>query len=164
MQKETCPTPKLTMKNIKTKKLLSASKDSFGAGFVTSSADETRKLGRFLAKELRGGAIICLSGDLGSGKTTFVQGFLKGLGTKGPYTSPTFLIMKKYGENVFHFDTYRVEADDVMNLGWEEIVANNENIVIIEWAEKIKKIIPSDAAWLKFEWVDEDKRKIICNF
>jgi len=140
---------------------------------TTTSAKQTQGLGETLAKELKGGEVICLSGELGSGKTTFTQGILKGLEADGPYTSPTFVIMKKYqthlslsferrgikGE-VYHFDAYRVEAEDVLNLGWEEIIADPHNVVIVEWADRIKKIIPSHALWIRFEGVTEDKRKI----
>ena len=128
--------------------------------FVTTNSKQTQKLGELLALELKGGEIICLDGELGAGKTTFTQGLLKGLKVEGPYTSPTFLIMKQY-ENVYHIDAYRVEAQDILNLGWEEILSNKKNIIIIEWAERIKKIIPSNAIWIKFEWLDENKRKII---
>jgi tRNA threonylcarbamoyladenosine biosynthesis protein TsaE len=150
--------------------------------FVTTGAKQTKKLGEMLAKECKGGEIVCLTGDLGSGKTTFAQGFLKGLGAQGPYTSPTFLIMKQYcvahnakriaSENTlhasrcalrdaYHFDAYRVGAKDVLELGWEEIIADSQNIVIIEWADRIGDIIPDRAIWIGFEWADENKRKII---
>lgn len=132
--------------------------------FITTSAKQTQKLGELLAQELKGGQIICLSGDLGSGKTTFTQGLLKGLKIAGPYTSPTFVIMKKYKNNIFHFDAYRVGAKDILNLGWEEIIANKNNVVIVEWADRIKKIIPNPPAGgvlrIRFEWMDENKRKI----
>ena len=64
--------------------------------FITNNFKETQKLGENLAQKIKTGAIICLQGELGSGKTTFTQGLLKGLGVEGPYTSPTFLIMKEY--------------------------------------------------------------------
>lgn len=128
--------------------------------FVTNSTAQTQKLGQMLAKELHNGQIICLTGELGSGKTTFTQGLLKGLKAKGPYTSPTFIIMKKYGSHVYHVDAYRVNADDMINLGWEEIAKDKKNIIIVEWAERIKKIVPPNAVWVKFEWIDENKRKI----
>lgn len=148
--------------------------------FTTNSSKQTQKLGEILAKELKGGEIICLSGELGSGKTTFAQGVLKGLGAKGPYTSPTFVVMKEYKlkaksekrkataqnsklENVYHIDAYRVNAQDVLALGWEEIVASKNNIVIVEWAEKIKSIVPKDAVWMKFEHVKNDEREITIN-
>lgn len=149
--------------------------------FVTTSAKQTQKLGEMLVQELKGGIIICLSGDLGSGKTTFTQGLLKGLKVRGPYTSPTFVIMKKYRishnanrksihdtrstiRDIYHFDAYRVKDKDILNLGWEEITSDKKNIIIIEWADRIKKIIPNPPAggvlWIKFGWVDENKRRI----
>lgn len=142
--------------------------------FITQSNKQTQKLGEILAKELRGSEIICLSGDLGTGKTTFTQGLLKGLGIKGPYTSPTFVIMKKYPgpkvrkhegpKVVYHLDAYRVGAKDILELGWKEIASNRENVIIVEWAERIKKIIPKDALWIKFKWIDENKREMVFEF
>lgn len=129
--------------------------------FITASSKQTQKLGEILAGEVKGGKIICLSGDLGSGKTTFTQGLLKGLNVKGPYTSPTFVIMKKYKNNIFHFDAYRVSDRDILSLGWEEIVADPKNIVIVEWADRIKKIIPKKSLWIYFKWIDNNSRKII---
>lgn len=131
---------------------------------ITKSFLKTQKLGAEMAKKMKGGEVVCLSGELGSGKTTFTQGFLKALGAKGPYTSPTFLIMKQYklkNKTVYHIDAYRVEEKDILNLGWEEITADKNNIVVVEWAERIEKIIPKNALWVKFEWVNEKERKII---
>ena len=135
---------------------------------ITESKKQTQKLGEMLANELKGGEIICLSGDLGAGKTTFAQGLLKGLKIKGPYTSPTFVILKNYKlqtancklQNVYHIDAYRINANDILDLGWKEIVKDKNNIVIIEWAERVKKIIPKNAVWIKFKWIDENEREI----
>jgi len=141
------------------------------AVYTIHSGRETRKLGEILAAELRGGEIICLTGELGSGKTTFTQGILKGLKTKGPYTSPTFVVMKEYGikshesgiKKAYHFDAYRVGVKDILDLGWEEIIANKKNVVIIEWAEKIRRIIPERAIWIKFKHKGKEIREItIC--
>jgi tRNA threonylcarbamoyladenosine biosynthesis protein TsaE len=146
--------------------------------FITSGSTQTRKMGEILAKELKGGEIICLMGELGSGKTTFAQGVLKGLGAKGPYISPTFLVMKQYKrkaksekrkttvqssklENIYHIDVYRVNAQDALDLGWEEIVAGKNNVVIVEWAERIKKIIPNNSLWLEFKHLKDSEREII---
>lgn len=136
--------------------------------FITNSAEETRSFGNLLAKSLKKGSVICLSGELGSGKTTFAQGFLGGFDVPGPYTSPTFLIMKHYEKksedqnikNIYHLDAYRVEKDDILDLGWEEIISDPESVVIVEWAERINEIIPDDAMWIIFEWIDKDRRKI----
>lgn len=132
--------------------------------FITNNYQETQKLGELLAMELCGGEIICLDGDLGAGKTTFTQGLLKGLKVRGPYTSPTFLIMKEYRledknlksqiSNLYHFDVYRVGEDDILNLGWKEIVADDKNVVIVEWSERIKNILPKNSVRIKFEWLD----------
>ena len=150
--------------------------------FNTKNSEQTQKLGEMLAEEFNNGGMICLSGELGAGKTTFTQGFLKGLGVSGPYTSPTFVVMKEYKkeisnfklqipnksqnskskiQNIYHIDAYRVGADDVLALGWEEISGNKNNVIIIEWAERISGIIPKDALWINFEWVDENERKIV---
>ncbi len=154
---------------------------------ITKNAKETQELGKKLAGQMKGGEVICLSGELGAGKTTFTQGFLEALGAKGPYTSPTFLIMKQYklgAQNVergtqntkretrstihvlryvYHIDAYRVSEKDVANLGWEEIIADKKNVVIVEWAERIKNIIPKNALQVKFEWVSEGERRITWN-
>jgi tRNA threonylcarbamoyladenosine biosynthesis protein TsaE len=146
--------------------------------YTTTNSKQTQKMGEMLAAELRGGQIFCLSGDLGSGKTTFTQGMLKGLKVKGHYTSPTFVVLKHYKvksqkskvksssknskvNNIFHIDCYRVNNKDILNLGWREIIADPQNIVIIEWAERIRKIIPPKALWIKFIWKDENKREIV---
>jgi tRNA threonylcarbamoyladenosine biosynthesis protein TsaE len=142
--------------------------------FVTINTKQTQELGELLALELQGGEVICLDGELGAGKTTFTQGLLKGLGAEGPYTSPTFLIMKQYEiknqksriknqekiQNIYHFDAYRVEAKDILDLGWEEILSDKKNIIIIEWSQRVKKILPKNSLQINFEWLDENKRKI----
>jgi tRNA threonylcarbamoyladenosine biosynthesis protein TsaE len=187
------------MDKVKKKKIVQETKKNiFSAGFITTSAKQTQKMGELLARELKSGAIICLSGDLGSGKTTFTQGLLKGLKVAGPYTSPTFLIMKQYKkeipnpksqkpnklqktkykiQNIYHIDAYRIKDKDVLNLGWEEIVAEKNNVIIVEWADRIRKIIPKKCLRIKFEWIGpprvdkrhsrveagENKRKIIFN-
>lgn len=136
--------------------------------FLTKSSAQTKKLGQLLAEELRGGEIICLMGDLGAGKTTFTQGLLRGLGVRGTITSPTFNIIKIYNlkaksyelKAIYHIDAYRINSKDLSDLGWKDFAGKSGNIVIIEWAEKIKKIIPASAAWMKFEWINDKERKI----
>lgn len=153
--------------------------------FVTHSSYETKKLGNLLAEEVRGGEIICLTGDLGAGKTTFTQGLLRGLGIKGAITSPTFAIIKDYQikerdsrfmkknskkntsqdlrstvQHVYHIDAYRVEAKDLESLGWKDFAGKPDSIVVIEWAERIKKIIPTNAVWIKFKWLGDKERKL----
>ena len=133
--------------------------------FETRTAQETQALGKALAEELHGGEIICLVGELGAGKTTFSQGFLAGFKIPGPYTSPTFVIMKEYKiknniGRIYHIDAYRVGEKNILDLGFQEIISGGKNVVIIEWADKIRKIIPQNSIWIKFELLDQDKRKI----
>jgi len=139
---------------------------------ISTSALQTKKLGQLLAEELRGGEVICLAGDLGSGKTTFTQGLLKGLKIKGPYTSPTFAIVKEYKINlkfkilnlkllsVYHIDAYRITSKDLLELGFADFAGQEKAIVILEWPEKVKRLIPPNAAWINFQWVSEKEREI----
>lgn len=142
--------------------------------FITNSPQQTKKLGRQLAEKIlrqklrKKALVIGLLGDLGGGKTTFLQGFAKGLGIKEKITSPTFVIMKKFeikkpNFKIFcHIDCYRTKkAAEISALGFKEIVSSNRNIVAVEWADKIKKILPDDAVMLKFEFIDEKTRRII---
>ena len=128
---------------------------------ITNNFSETQKLGEEYAEQIKAGGILCLEGELGAGKTTFTQGLLKGLGCEGPFTSPTFVLMKKYKENIYHLDAYRISENNLTDLGWEELIENKKNIIIIEWPERIKAKIPSGAKWIKFFWLDENQRKVI---
>jgi len=137
---------------------------------VTDNTKETQKVGAILAREIiksKKTLIVGLIGELGSGKTTFIQGMAKGLRIKERITSPTFVIMKRYiilkkkVSSFYHIDCYRVQSKDLLDLGLKEIINQPENLIVIEWAEKVKKILPRDTFWIKFEYLDKDKRKII---
>jgi len=135
--------------------------------FVTKGPEETQNLGRKIAADITGGEIFALTGDLGSGKTTFVQGLAQGLNISKRVISPSFIIMRIYdlGEKKFyHVDLYRLEEKidtEIANLGLKDVWGKPENIVVIEWAEKIKKLIPKNAKWIKFENLKENERRII---
>jgi tRNA threonylcarbamoyladenosine biosynthesis protein TsaE len=112
---------------------------------------------------------IGLSGDLGSGKTTFVQSVAKFFGIKNHVTSPTFVLQKKYPidskesdfKNLIHIDAYRLEnSQDLLSLGWEEIKNNPENIIFIEWPEKVSEVLPKDIKMIKFKFIDENVREV----
>ena len=134
---------------------------------ITKSAQETKDLGKKIAIDLRGGETLALTGDLGSGKTTFIQGLAEGLGIEGRIVSPTFILMRKYLTpklNFYHIDFYRLEdglENEVKNLGIDDTWGKEDNVVAIEWAEKIKDFLPTGTIWLKFENLGEDKRKIL---
>jgi len=114
--------------------------------------------------------VLALQGDLGGGKTTFLQGLAKGLGIKERILSPTFVLMKRFPiknkksgfKDFYHFDCYRIKSQkDLSVLDFKKIVSDPFNIVAIEWAERIKKTLPSDSFFLKFEFIDKTARKII---
>ena len=120
------------------------------------------------------GVVIALVGDLGSGKTTFVQGFSEGLEIKQRIISPTFILMRKYNcsdpgsehEDFYHIDLYRLEENieaEVRNLGLEDVWNTKNSIVVIEWAEKIKDILPKNTVWITFKVLEDNSRKITLN-
>tara|TARA_B100001142_G_scaffold279597_1_gene290325 strand:- start:377 stop:805 length:429 start_codon:yes stop_codon:yes gene_type:complete len=122
---------------------------------------ETEKLGRDFAGHTKPGDVILLYGDLGSGKTTFVKGFLKGLEFSGGVTSPTFSLINEYeaSKKVIHIDCYREEnLQRWINLGIEDYF-NGANIVIVEWPEILSDIIPDHAIKIKIRHIREDVRE-----
>lgn len=101
--------------------------------------------------------VIALSGNLGAGKTTFVQGFAQTLGIKTPIQSPTFVLMKiyslekKYLKHLIHIDAYRIESpQELEHLGFHELLNDKDGVILIEWADRIKKILPKDTMWIRF--------------
>jgi tRNA threonylcarbamoyladenosine biosynthesis protein TsaE len=133
---------------------------------VSSSPNQTRKIAKLLAKELKGEEVICLIGDLGGGKTTFAQGLALGLGIKEKITSPSFVLIKKYkipkkSKILYHIDCYRLRTtQDILDLGFEEIISQKNAFVVVEWADKIKKILPKKRLEIKFTYAGKNKRKI----
>lgn len=140
---------------------------------TTESAEETQKLGEEIAKTLQPNqqqraTIIALYGDLGGGKTTFTQGFARGLDIEEPVRSPTFLIMKVFElQNIeaftklIHIDAYRLETSEEMKrLNWDDMVKDNKALILIEWADKIADLLPKDSIKLQFEFIDENTRRI----
>lgn len=178
---------------------------------ITHSKSQTQKFARELAQTLRQAQgkkfalVIALRGDLGAGKTTFAQGFLRGLGVRSKITSPTFIIFKKYKypnstkpispikpinpikliksispispihpiyskkkqqkskfKNIYHFDAYRIKSPkEISDLGFKELISSPQNIILIEWPERISKILPKKRIKICFEYgKKENERKI----
>lgn len=135
---------------------------------ITKSAEETQRLGNKVGSDLKGGEIICLSGELGAGKTTFVQGIATGLGITSRVVSPTFIIMRDYpfvrdGQTMhfYHVDLYRLEdniEEEVFNLGVFDLWGKPENIFVIEWAEKLKEL-PANVKKIQIASMNENSRK-----
>lgn len=139
--------------------------------YTTTNYKQTQKLGETLAKEIlelptnKTAIVLALKGNLGGGKTTFLQGFAKGLGIKEKILSPTFVIMKKFkikkNSNFYHFDCYRFnKPEDILELGFKEIISNPENIVAIEWPGKVRKVLPKKVIKISFKFIDKNKREI----
>jgi tRNA threonylcarbamoyladenosine biosynthesis protein TsaE len=133
-----------------------------GANYSTISAKETIELGEKIGKKLAPNDIIALSGQLGAGKTTLIQGIAKGLKIEENITSPTFIIINEHQGTLplFHFDLYRINAlDEIENLGVEEYF-NKGGICVIEWAEKLATLMPKCAHIIKITLTGENEREI----
>lgn len=145
--------------------------------FITKSAAQTKRLARILIKKILSGRfpekaiVIGLKGNLGSGKTAFVQGFAAGFGIKENVLSPSFVLMKiyrlagqSYFKNLIHIDAYRIEkSQEILDLGFKKLAARKENIILVEWADRIRRVLPRNTLWLKFQVVGRNERKIIVN-
>ncbi|MCP6718392.1 MAG: tRNA (adenosine(37)-N6)-threonylcarbamoyltransferase complex ATPase subunit type 1 TsaE [Patescibacteria group bacterium] len=139
--------------------------------YITNSVLKTQKLAKQLAKEIlkkqesRKAHVLGLEGDLGGGKTTFLQGFAKGLGIRQKILSPTFVILKKFKVKhkiFYHIDCYRIKKPkEILDLGFKQIISDPRNIVAVEWSNRIKKIMPKNTILISFEFINKNKRKII---
>jgi len=131
---------------------------------TTRSAQETRAVGRSLAAALRPGDVLCLHGELGAGKTTFIQGVAEGLGLKEQATSPSFTLLHEHRGRLlfYHLDLYRVAAADLGEIGVEEVLGS-EAVVAVEWAEKLPAALCPDALVIviTFDPCDEEGRRIL---
>ena len=107
--------------------------------FYTASAQETEQLGQRLGQQLKPGAVIAYSGDLGAGKTAFTRGLARGLGIEDPITSPTYTIVNEYPGKIplFHFDMYRLSSsEDLFDIGWEDYLTRG-GVIAVEWSERV---------------------------
>lgn len=141
---------------------------------ITTSIKQTQKLGEDIAKGIlklparKTATVLGLHGNLGGGKTTFLQGFAKGLKIKEKILSPTFVIQKRFiindknFKNFYHIDCYRLkDHKDILELEFKKIVEDPENIIAVEWPGKIKKVLPKGVININFEFIDEKRRGII---
>lgn len=112
--------------------------------YISNSCDETKEIAASFAKKLSAGSVLCMYGDLGAGKTAFVQGLAKGLGIFEHVTSPTFTIVNEYSGRLplYHFDVYRIsDSDEMYEIGYEEYVYG-DGVSVIEWPQLIDDILP----------------------
>ena len=133
--------------------------------FKSDAPARTAELARRLAGVLRPGTVICLDGDLGAGKTLFVQNLAASLGVQGEVTSPTFNLMNLYEDGrlpLVHFDLYRLEQEyELDEIGFYDYVENPEGLVLIEWAEKFPECLPEDHIALQIQRTDVENERVL---
>lgn len=130
------------------------------------SPEQTRRVGIRLGSLLQVGDIICLEGDLGSGKTTLVQGIAQGWGSANKVTSPTYVIVNEYvrpgGNTLFHCDAYRLQPENPLDsaiLDLDRVFSGG--VLVIEWAERMKTSLPKENLWIQMDWINPDQRHLI---
>lgn len=136
---------------------------------TTRNEEETHKLAAEIGEKVKNGGLVCLFGDLGTGKTTLTKGIAEHFGIeKFSIKSPTYTYVRKHeldnGTHIFHIDLYRLNGEDeLLEEEINEILENKKNIVIIEWADRMEKSLPKDRIDVFLEYVDENSRKITIN-
>ena len=130
--------------------------------YIINSIEETKKLAENFANELQVGQVVLLNGDLGAGKTTFTQFVFSALGVKEIVTSPTFAILKSYKGslcNLHHFDMYRVDEEQAIESGFDEILSDRNSIIFVEWSENTASLLPKSCICVNIKLLTEDKRE-----
>lgn len=135
--------------------------------YTSNSIEDTFKIAKDIAQKFKNsGGVIALSGDLGAGKTTFTQGFAKAFGIQEKVISPTFVVIRQHQipgseRMLFHVDLYRLEGEiNPQDLGLKELWEDKDNLVLIEWAEKIENKLPNETVQIKIKKVGENSREI----
>jgi tRNA threonylcarbamoyladenosine biosynthesis protein TsaE len=134
---------------------------------VTNSPDETEQIAQIIAKNLKGGEVFELVGDLGSGKTTFVRGLAKGLGSSDSVASPSFTLSHKYDTGsltIYHFDFYRLNQPGVVALELADILNDPRNVTLIEWGDIVHGILPEERLAVKFSQTGDTVRELEFNY
>ena len=134
--------------------------------FFSRSPEQTRRIGMRLGSALQAGDLICLQGDLGAGKTTFVQGIAQGWGSLDSVSSPAFILVNMYRRadqsHLFHMDAYRLDSTpEAEELDLDSMLA--ESALIIEWPERMAGLIPAERLWINLEHVDDEEREMKFN-
>lgn len=142
----------------------------FNNTYITRNPIETRKLGEYVASRMKGGEVLCLTGNLGSGKTTFISGVINYYLPGKRILSPTFIIVRHYYtvgnmiKNVIHVDLYRINnISQIKDLGCQESINKPDSLVLIEWADRLKSLLPKKRIDIRFTTENGMIRKIIFN-
>ena len=130
------------------------------AKFISESAEQTREFAKNYAAKLRGGDVLLLDGEMGAGKTVFVQGLAAGLGISEQPTSPTYAYMNDYDGRLFHYDCYRIQSPrQAENLGLADYFELG-GVCLVEWSENIAPLLPERLKRVKIRKIDENTREI----
>ena len=137
--------------------------DAHSMDFFSRSPEQTRRIGMRVGGALQTGDVICLQGELGAGKTTFVQGLARGWGSLDPVSSPTFILVNVYRRadqsQLFHMDAYRLDSiPEAEELDLDSMLA--DGALVIEWPEQVAGLIPTERLWIKLEHVDDEEREM----
>ncbi|MDR5683244.1 MAG: tRNA (adenosine(37)-N6)-threonylcarbamoyltransferase complex ATPase subunit type 1 TsaE [Armatimonadota bacterium] len=129
--------------------------------WVTDGPEQTRALGRALGRAVRAADVVALTGDLGAGKTTLVQGMAAGMGVRGYVASPTFTLIREYHGSLrlYHVDLYRLDPADLLSIGLDELF-DEGGVVVIEWAERARDVLPVDSLWVEMQILEGDRRAL----
>jgi tRNA threonylcarbamoyladenosine biosynthesis protein TsaE len=131
---------------------------------ISRSAEQTRRVGMRLGSLLQPRDVICLSGDLGAGKTTFVQGLAAGWGSLDQATSPTFVLVNLYRRTdlhrLYHLDAYRLTGpSEAIDLDFDEMMYQGS--LVIEWADRIVAALPKERLWVSLQWMEDTHRNLL---
>ena len=132
--------------------------------FLSHSPEQSQRLGVRLGEITQSGALYCLSGDLGSGKTTLAKGIARGWGALDRVTSPSFVFINEYrradSARLYHFDAYRLDgAVDAAFIGLTDLL-DSQAPILIEWPERVGALLPEKLLWIRLHWVDESRRNL----
>lgn len=132
--------------------------------FISRSPEQTKRIGARLGSQLKKGDLICLYGELGAGKTTFIQGLVQGWGCGDLVTSPTFVLVNQYrrpdGAEIHHLDAYRlVNEKEAEVLDLDGLM--DQGILLVEWPERIKKALPGEHLLIEMHWIADEQRRMV---
>jgi tRNA threonylcarbamoyladenosine biosynthesis protein TsaE len=138
--------------------------DSHSLEIISRSTEQTRRVGMRLGSLLQAGSLVALVGDLGSGKTTLVQGIATGWGSLDPVSSPTFVLVNVYrhsdGKRLFHLDAYRLSGPtEAIDLDLDAML--DQGPMVVEWAERVQAALPTEGLWVHLNYVDEVQRDLV---
>jgi tRNA threonylcarbamoyladenosine biosynthesis protein TsaE len=130
--------------------------------FLSHSPEQTLRIGVRLGELIQPGDLVCMAGDLGTGKTTIARGIARGWGSLDLVTSPTFVLINEYRRadtaRLYHFDAFRLSGPiEAAEIGLLELLDDSASI-LVEWPERVKQVIPAERLWISLRWLDDSRR------